>query len=61
MEEMIFDVVRNSRTRGLSITDIVKVSGVSRGVVRISLARLEGAGKISYREVGISKVYYAED
>ncbi len=42
---------------GLTITELVSLSKLSRSTVRIILARLEGARKISFREVGMAKVY----
>ena len=43
---------------GLTITELVEESNVSRGQVRISLAYLLGADKIIERSVGMSKLYY---
>jgi len=44
--------------RGLTITDIVKKSKFSRSTVINVLAKMEGAKKISFRKVGMAKVYY---
>lgn len=59
-EKRVLDIV-DSFEKGVTITDIVNRSGLSRGVVRISLARLEGAGKILFKEVGMAKLYFAGD
>lgn len=42
---------------GLSITEIVEKSRLSRSAVRIILAKLEGAGVLSFRRVGMAKLY----
>jgi len=42
---------------GLTITELVSLSKLSRSTVRVVLARLEGAEKISFREIGMAKVY----
>ena len=42
---------------GLSITDIVKITGLKRSNVRTSLAFLEGAKKIKFIKIGMAKVY----
>ena len=42
---------------GLTITDIVNLSKLSRSFVRISLAKLEGAKKVDIRKIGMAKVY----
>lgn len=41
----------------LTITEIVRRSKLPRSVVRIMLARLEGGGNVSYRKVGMAKIY----
>lgn len=46
----------NSKT-GLTITELVKVSKLSRHNVLTTLARLEGAGKVSIRKAGMAKIY----
>lgn len=55
-KEKIIHVLRNN-TSGLSITELVKISKLSRSVIRTSLAKLEGADKVSVRNVGMAKVY----
>jgi predicted transcriptional regulator len=42
---------------GLTITEIVERSNFSRSTIRTILARLEGAQKISYKKIGMAKVY----
>jgi len=43
---------------GLTITELVSLSKLSRSTVRVVLARLEGGNKISFREIGMAKVYH---
>ena len=43
---------------GLTITELVSMSKLSRSTVRVILARLEGAEKVSFREIGMAKVYH---
>ncbi len=42
---------------GLTITEIVDLVKFSRSTVRTILARLEGAGVVAFRNVGMAKVY----
>lgn len=56
--EKVFEIIGNSGESGKTITEIVKVSRLPRSVVRILLARLEGAGKVRFRKVGMAKVYF---
>lgn len=59
-DEKIFEIVRNSGDTGRTITEIVAMSRLPRSVVRILLARLEGAEKIGFRKVGMAKIYSVE-
>ncbi len=43
---------------GITITELVERSSVSRTSVRIALAYLFGAGKVAFKQVGMAKVYY---
>lgn len=56
VEERLMDILLE-KGRELSITEIVDFSGLPRSAVRTSLARLEGAGKVSFRKVGMAKLY----
>jgi DNA-binding IclR family transcriptional regulator len=56
MENKIINLLRKNRS-GLTITEIVEKTRLSRSGVRSSLARLEGAKKISFRKIGMAKVY----
>ena len=56
MEDKLIKVLRKSEA-GLTITELVKVSNLSRSAVRIILARLEGAKEVSIRKIGMAKIY----
>jgi len=47
-------------SNGLTITELVSMSKLSRSTVRVVLARLEGGNKTSFREIGMAKVYRLE-
>lgn len=55
-EKGVIDFLRKNNV-GLTITELVGLTKLSRSTVRVVLARLEGAEKISFREVGMAKVY----
>ncbi|MBW2988783.1 winged helix-turn-helix domain-containing protein [Candidatus Woesearchaeota archaeon] len=57
MEEKIIALLRDSDKGGQSITSLVGLSGISRSRVRTALAKLEGAGQIEFRKVGMAKLY----
>ena len=46
-----------SSDEGSTITEIVALSKLPRSVVRILLARLDGAEKVEFRKVGMAKIY----
>ena len=50
-------LILKKTSRGLTITDIVKKSKLSRSTVINILSRLEGADKISFRKIGMAKIY----
>lgn len=58
-EEKVLGIIADSN--GRTITEVVGLSGFPRSVVRILLARLDGAGKISFRKIGMSKLYSVGD
>ncbi len=53
--EKIYSILKNSD--GLSITDIVKKTKLSRSAIRTALAKLDGGEKVSVRKIGMAKVY----
>ena len=55
MNEILFALKNNPE--GLTITELVTETGLSRSKVRILLAHSEGAMKINFRKVGMAKVY----
>lgn len=60
MEDKVLKIIRESGERGRTITEIVKMVRLPRSVVRIMLARLEGAKEIDFHKVGMAKVYRVE-
>jgi len=56
-DDKVFEIVKSSGDTGRTITEIVAMSRLPRSVVRILLARLEGAQKIGFRKVGMAKIY----
>lgn len=55
--EIIINIFKENNNAGLSITDLVKISNLSRSVIRTILAKLEGAEKVEFRSIGMAKVY----
>jgi DNA-binding transcriptional regulator GbsR (MarR family) len=45
------------KKEGLTITDIVNETHLSRSLIRTCLAHLEGARKVKFRRVGMAKIY----
>lgn len=41
----------------LTITEIVDKTKISRSAIRTALAKLDGAGRVSVRKIGMAKVY----
>ena len=52
------DAKKDPINRGLSITELVKISKLKRCAVRTALAELKGARKVHIRKIGVSKIYY---
>lgn len=42
---------------GMTITNLVGLSNLSRSTIRVALAKLEGGEKVSYKNIGMAKVY----
>lgn len=55
-EKKVLRILRNS-SKGGTITELTEISQLSRSAVRTTLARLEGAKKIKFREIGMAKIY----
>ncbi len=49
--------VLQKHPRGLTITELVDASKLSRSAVLIELARLEGANRVTVRRAGMAKIY----
>jgi predicted transcriptional regulator len=56
-EEKIIKILEK-KNRGYSITELVNISKLSRSAIRTSIAKLEGANRISFRNIGMAKVYF---
>lgn len=56
VERDIVELLRKNNN-GLTITELVNLSKFSRSTIRVILARLEGANEVSFREIGMAKVY----
>lgn len=56
--DKIILILKKSTVKGLTITEIVKVSKLSRHKVLTALAKLEGADKVFIRTVGMAKIYF---
>lgn len=52
----IVSVLKNN-SDGLTITDIVDKTNLSRSAVRTALANLEGRYSVSIKKIGMAKVY----
>lgn len=59
-ENLIFELIRKNNGNGLTITELVILSKMSRSTVRVALARFEGANKVFFRKIGMAKVYILE-
>ena len=53
----VIRILRKNSGNGLTITELVKVSKLSRHNIITTLAKLEGAGKVSIRKIGMAKIY----
>jgi len=50
-------ILKKNSQNGLSVTELVETSRISRSAVRTALAKLEGAKRVVVRKVGMAKVY----
>ncbi|MDH3324921.1 MAG: hypothetical protein OEL89_04750 [Candidatus Peregrinibacteria bacterium] len=56
-EKEILKIIKKKNRIGLTITELVDLSKLSRSTVRVVLAKLEGKGDVSYRSIGMAKLY----
>ena len=61
MEDKIIQVLKQNPRKGLTITELVLLSKLSRSALRTALAKLEGAKKVSIRKVGMAKIYSLDE
>ena len=55
--DKVYSALKNSG--GLTITDLVNKTKLSRSAIRIALAKLDGAERVSVRKIGMAKVYFS--
>ena len=55
----ILKILKEQSKRGLTITELVKISKLSRHSVITALTKLEGAKKVSFKQTGMAKVYFS--
>ncbi len=58
VEKEIISILEKDPQSGFTITELVTVSQLPRSAVRIALAKLEGAEKVSIRKAGMAKIYF---
>jgi len=56
-EERVARILKEYAKSGLTITEIVVKTELSRSAIRTALAKLDGAEKVIVRKVGMAKVY----
>ena len=61
MEDKVIQVLKQNPRKGLTITELVESSKLSRSALRTALAKLEGAKKVSVRKVGMAKIYSLDE
>ena len=57
MENKVVKVLKKNNENGLTITELVKKSRLSRHVVKTILLRLEGAEKVYFKKIATGKFY----
>lgn len=58
MENKVVKILKKNNENGLTITELVKRSKLSRHAVKTALLRLEGAEKVYFRKVTTGKFYF---
>ena len=59
-EKKIISLLKKNHITGMTITDFVNESKMTRSRVKTAISRLEGAGKISCEKVSKAKLYFLE-
>jgi len=54
----VIEILEKDSINGLTITELVKTSKLSRHIILKTLALLEGADKVSVRKAGMAKIYF---
>jgi len=55
---IVVEILKKNNQNGLTITELVSLSKLSRSAIRTALAKLEGAKNVYVRQVGMAKVYF---
>jgi len=55
-KEIIVNILENN-DEGVTITELIRISNLSKSAVRTILAELRGAKKVKFRRIGMAKVY----
>ena len=61
MEDKVLNKVVSllrSSSFGMTITDLVLRSSISRSSIRTVLAKLEGAKRVKFKRIGMAKLYF---
>jgi len=61
MENKIVKILKKNSENGLTITELVKKSKLSRHAVKTALLRLEGAKKVYFKKVITGKFYFLKE
>jgi predicted transcriptional regulator len=56
-QKKVINIIQD-KNLGKSITDLVRISRLSRSAVRTAIAKLEGANRIYFKNIGMAKVYF---
>jgi len=59
-EIKVISLLKKNQLTGMTITDFVKASMISRSRIKTAISRLEGAKKISYERISNAKLYFLE-
>jgi len=61
MENKVLKILKKNNENGLTITDLVKKSKLSRHAVKTALLRLEGAKKVYFKKIITGKFYFLNE
>lgn len=58
IRKKVISFLKKDIKKGMSKTDLIRVSKLTDNTIRDTLSYLEGAKKISFKKIGVAKVYY---